>query len=456
MPINCHQEMDDQFQKERMLNILLHKKLWQFGYIFQRNRRGHQANLLSLMQQAEENQKIAEKVQGERRRQPILRMLRNALEENNLRADLDDIQKTMADDLSVVSGKIDVLQQELDKVKALRSRKTCDADVLTLRQKTEDLLYEFDKETKAIEDSAAQKILTMNNMKAEHTAFCQKMMEELKVEKESKLILQEELKKVRDAKHEQNHKYEADLHTARHHADLLQQELTQSHTDTFSKHQLFLQNLRTEQDVFCQKITEEIELVLNNAAKQETFLLRDIEKLKSQLNVQRLLYLELHMKFKVEIESGQEETAEVQTEETAEVRSEEIAEVWSEETTVVWSEETEDAAEVQSEAAFEVQTQDMAEVLTEETVEFQSESTACSRPKTQLRSSLKRQLRPRLKRQLRSKLKRQLRSRLKIPLRSSKAWTIKDDTPGGGGGVAQRLCGRAWTIKTGLYFQDQL
>ncbi|XP_058505606.1 paramyosin-like [Solea solea] len=248
---------------------------------------------------------MADKLTAERKRQQTPIMLTNEHQEQNLTADLDDIQRDTTGDFHVES-----VQQELVSVKVLQQHCSIEyeAEVLTLRQKTEGPQFRLDEEPEAFKDTGAQKSLIMNDMKPEQRAFCQKVMEELEVERESNLSLREELMKVRASHQEMNRMYEADLNTLRRHINFLQQELEKekkSHEDTVSKHQLLLQNLRTEQDTFCQRITQEIKLDVENTAEEKMLLLRAMENLKSQLDDQLSLKPNISTEFKVEREDNQ-------------------------------------------------------------------------------------------------------------------------------------------------------
>ncbi|KAG7517402.1 hypothetical protein JOB18_006740 [Solea senegalensis] len=248
---------------------------------------------------------MSDKLTAKRKTQQTPIMLMNEHQEQNLTADLDDIQRDTTDDFHMES-----VQQELVSVKVLQQHCSIEyeAEGLTLRQKTEGPQFRLDEEPEAFKDTGAQKSLIMNDMKPEQRAFCQEVMEELEVERESNMSLREELMKVRASHQEMNHMYEADLNTLRWHINVLQQELKKekkSHEDSVSKHQLLLQNLRTEQDTFCQRITHEIKLDVENTAEEKMLLLRAMENLKSQLDGQLSLKPNISTEFKVEREDSQ-------------------------------------------------------------------------------------------------------------------------------------------------------
>ncbi|XP_070765867.1 trichohyalin-like [Enoplosus armatus] len=129
-----------------------------------------------------------------------------------------------------------------------------------------------------------------------HMIRYEKFSAELQVEKEKSKFLQEELERIKVSHHEVCQKYEAEVLTVRQQADNLLRELEtekKAHAERVKKDLYLVQYLRAEQVSLHQKMAEEMKILQRNSLEKERFLGRELEELKTKLNIQTSLNLEL-------------------------------------------------------------------------------------------------------------------------------------------------------------------
>lgn len=120
---------------------------------------------------------------------------------------------------------------------------------------------------------------------------------------EKNKALQEQLERIRASYSEVSPRYDTDVLAARQQANNFQQELEmerKSHADRVKKDMHLIQNLRAKVGTLRQKMAEEIKVLQKTATDKEMLFQRELEELKTQLNVQTSLNLEFCTKFKAE------------------------------------------------------------------------------------------------------------------------------------------------------------
>ncbi|KAF0024436.1 hypothetical protein F2P81_023238 [Scophthalmus maximus] len=213
------------------------------------------------------------------------------------------------EDLQVALENNMALLEEQKPLRASYQEMSGKYDTDTVKQQDDDLQCELKKETESNADTLSPDQLLM----AEKDDCCQKMAEELQVQKEKNMVLQEELDTLRASYHELRKKYEDDLNTVRRQADDLQCELEkkiESHTQILSQDHLLMQNLMAEQDDCCQKTAEELQV-----QKEKNMVLQE------ELETLRASYQEISEKYETYFSTARQQTDDRQCEHENEIES---------------------------------------------------------------------------------------------------------------------------------------
>ncbi|AWP21454.1 putative MAR-binding filament-like protein 1-1 [Scophthalmus maximus] len=181
-----------------------------------------------------------------------------------------------------------------------------------------DLQCELEKKIKSHANRLSQDRLLMQNMRAEPDECCQKMAEELLMQKEKNVVLQEELETLRASYQELSQRYETDLSTVMQRAEEFQREIEkeiESRSNTVSQDQLLTQreeNMVLQEDLdtvrasyedLSQRYETDLSTVMQKADNFERQLKKEMESNRNMVSQdQHLMQNEKNMVLKEELE----------------------------------------------------------------------------------------------------------------------------------------------------------
>nr|XP_046254200.1 rho-associated protein kinase 1-like [Scatophagus argus] len=207
-----------------------------------------------------------------------------------LQAAHTDSQKMFSAELQKERQKNRLLQEQLEKMKVSFQEisQRYEAENVSVRQQAGTLQCEFEK-------ACQEKMILLKHceeLQETHRRSMETITADLQMERENKVLLQKELDKIKLSYHENHLRYETDVLTARQHVDTLQLQLDKeikSHSNTVSEAWSAVNKLSADKETLCQKIAE----VRETLQQKQTLFERELEELKTQLNVQISVNLEL-------------------------------------------------------------------------------------------------------------------------------------------------------------------
>lgn len=225
-------------------------------------------------------------------------------------------QQKFAAELKEEKDRNRLLQENLERISASHQEVSLryETDVIKVRQQADNLKKDLEKEMKQ------QKVLQndFEELHAAHTLSQNKFTAELQREGEKNKLLREELERIAVSHHEISQRYETDVLTARQQAETLQCQLdkeVKAHAATVAEGWTVINSLRAELEALQQKMAGDLQ---EKPLEKEGFYGRQLEELKTQLNYQVSLNLELSNELKAEREEYRPPRKRARREETHE------------------------------------------------------------------------------------------------------------------------------------------
>ncbi|KAF0033185.1 hypothetical protein F2P81_015475 [Scophthalmus maximus] len=265
-------EQDAELQEEMKNKEIVQEEMERIKASYQEEKQRYEADFLTVSQLADDLQlQLDTKIKSITDTASQDKILLQ-----NMKAEQEALSQKMVDELQVERKNKEILQEELDRVKAScqEDKQRYDAEVLTVTQLIKDLQHQLDTEIKSRSDRESQDKILLQELRAEQDA-------ELQEERKNKEILQEELETIQASY--------ADFLTVTQRADDLQLQLDtkiKSLADTASQDQFLLQKMKAEQEVLNQKMVDELQV----ERKNKEILQEELERVSASCQEDRQRY----------------------------------------------------------------------------------------------------------------------------------------------------------------------